>query len=442
MSPHSKGNDRRHTVVYFTAGGAGMYCGSCMRDNAVAGELQRQGCDVLLAPLYTPIRTDEENHSIDEVFYGGINVYLEQKVPGYRFIPRIVTRWLDRPSLINRVAARRVKVDARDLGGLTLEMLAGEHGRLRGELHRMLDWLAEDVRPRLVNLTNLLIGACAPEIKRRLGIPVLVTLQGDDLFLDELVDPYRTQARDVVRRLAHDVDGFITFSDYYAEFMSDYLGVPRERFHLVPLGVHWQPYAARGAADNHRAPAVGYFARIAPEKGFHVLIEAFLDLARRPGMHALRLRAAGWLSAKDEAFYKEQLRRLESAGLRDRFDYAGVVDLEGKAKFLHSIDLLSVPTVYREPKGLFALEALAAGIPVVLPQHGAFPELLAETGGGLLVPPGNAQALADACEELLRDVERRISLGREGQENIQERQGIEAAAARTREVFRLFAPDV
>ncbi|MDZ4780144.1 MAG: glycosyltransferase family 4 protein [Planctomycetia bacterium] len=427
------------TVVYFTAGAAGMFCGSCLRDNAVVGELQRQGCDVLLAPLYTPIRTDERDVSIQRVFYGGINVYLQEKLPAFRFVPRLFTRWLDRPWVLNRLAAKQVNVDARELGGLTVDMLAGEHGRLRGELERMLDWLADDVRPALVNLTNLLIGACAPEIKRRLGIPVLVTLQGDDLFLDELIEPHRSQARDAVRRLAQHVDGFITFSDFYADFMADYLAVPRERFHLAPLGVHWQPYVRNDAPAPRRPPTIGYFARIAPEKGFHLLIDAFVELARRPGMEQVRLRAAGWLSAKDRAFYQQQLARLDKAQLRDRFQYDGVVDLDGKVRFLHSIDLLSVPTVYREPKGLFVLEALAAGVPVVLPAHGAFPELIAQTGGGRLVAPGDVNAFADAWEAVLKQPEERVALGSEAQRRVQANHGIEVAAQRTRDVFRKFA---
>jgi glycosyltransferase involved in cell wall biosynthesis len=427
------------TVVYFTAGAAGMFCGSCLRDNAVAGELQRQGCDVLLAPLYTPIRTDERDVSIERVFYGGINVYLQEKLPAFRFVPRLLTRWLDRPWVLNRLASRQVKVDARELGGLTVDMLAGEHGRLRGELERMLDWLADDVRPALVNLTNLLIGACAPEIKRRLGIPVLVTLQGDDLFLDELIEPFRSQARDAVRRLAQDVDGFITFSDFYADFMADYLAVPRERFHLAPLGVHWQPYARNDMTTPQSPPTIGYLARIAPEKGFHLLVDAFIELARRPGMDQVRLRAAGWLSAKDREFFAQQIARLDAAKLRERFEYDGVVDLEGKVRFLHSVDLLSVPTVYREPKGLFVLEALAAGVPVVLPAHGAFPELIAQTGGGRLVAPGDVMAFADAWEDLFTRSDQRAELGAEAQRRIQANHGIEIASQRTREVFRKFA---
>lgn len=432
----------QQTVVYLTAGGAGMFCGSCMRDNAVAGELQRQGCDALLVPLYTPIRTDEEDHSIERIFYGGINVYLQQKLPAFRYLPRLFTRWLDNPWVLQRLANRQVKVDARELGDLTVEMLAGEHGKLRGEMHRLLDWLADGVRPSLVNLTNVMIGACVPEIKRRLKIPVLVTLQGDDLFLDELVEPYRSQARDVIRRIAQHVDGFITFSDFYADFMADYLAVPRERFHLAPLGVHWQPYASEPEKVAQRPLTVGYFARVAPEKGFHLAVEAFLDLARRPGMEQARFHAAGWLSAKDRAFYEEQVHRIEHAGLRDRFHYAGVVDLAGKTQFLHGVDLLSVPSVYREPKGLFVLEALAAGVPVVLPEHGAYPEILAQTGGGVLVPPLKALGFADAWEALLTDPARRASLGSSAQKAIQANHGMDRAAQRTREIFRQFAPSV
>jgi len=268
---------------------------------------------------------------------------------------------------------------------------------------------------------------------------VLATLQGDDLFLDELIEPYRTDAQAAMRQLAQEVDGFITFSDYYANLMADRLAVPRERFHIVPLGVHWQPYAQNERPRPERPPTVGYLARIAPEKGFHVAVDAFIELARRPALKDVRLRAAGWLSAKDRAFFAEQQRRLEAAGLRDRFEYVGVVDLEGKRDFLHSVDLLSVPTVYRDPKGLFALEALAAGVPVVLPRHGAFPELIAQTGGGHLVEPGDARAFADAWQALLAQPAVCAELGSRGQQRVQEHHGIEIAAARTREVFRQFA---
>jgi glycosyltransferase involved in cell wall biosynthesis len=242
-----------------------------------------------------------------------------------------------------------------------------------------------------------------------------------------------------MRQLAQEVDGFITFRDFYADLMAERLAVARDRFHIVPLGVHWQPYARAAKAPTQRPPTVGYLARIAPEKGFHLAVDAYLDLARRPGMQDVRLRAAGWLSAEDQRFFAEQQARIEAAGLSDRFEYLGVVDLEHKRDFLHSIDLLSVPTIYREPKGLYVLEALAASVPVVLPRHGAFPELIAQTGGGALVTPGEARAFADAWQAMLENPERRVALGAEGRRCVQERHGIEIAAARTREVFCRFA---
>ena len=124
------------------------------------------------------------------------------------------------------------------------------------------------------------------------------------------------------------------------------------------------------------------------------MVEAFAQLAGEPGREALRLRVAGYLAPKDRAWFAALAARLGELGLADRFEHVGEVDLAGKVSFLRSLDVLAVPTVYREPKGLFALEAMANGVPVVVPRHGSFPEMLEETGGGLLVEPGSAEALA------------------------------------------------
>ncbi len=87
------------------------------------------------------------------------------------------------------------------------------------------------------SITNLLIGGIIPAIKARVNAPIAVTLQGDDLFLDGLVEPYRTQVIDQMSKLARQVDGFVTFSDFYANQMSQKLNLDRSKFHLVPLGI-------------------------------------------------------------------------------------------------------------------------------------------------------------------------------------------------------------
>lgn len=421
-----------------------MFCGSCMRDNTLAAALTRLGCDIQLIPLYTPIRTDEEDVSIDRVFFGGINVYLRQKVPALRYLPDLLLRWLDHPRVIDGVARIGIKTSGRQLGKLTLAVLSGEQGPLAGEVRRLVDWLACDVRPRLVNLSNLLIAGCVPAIKRELKVPVLVTLQGDDLFLEELPEPFQTRAREALRQLAAEVDGFIVFSRYYAQYMADCLQVPLDRFHIVPLGIKTDDYQTieRLEADG-RPPTIGYLARLCRAKGLHLLIDAFLRLRKLPGTEHARLFVAGWLPATDRSFAKAEFDRLRRAGVNDDFRHWGVLEREQKIEFLRAVDVLSVPTTYREPKGIFVLEALASGVPVVQPAHGAFPELLEATGGGRLVPPGDAKQLALALNGLLVDHAARAELVRLGRERVLTDFNAENMAAATLDVYlRFLAPSV
>lgn len=429
----------RPTIAYLTAGGAGMFCGSCMHDNTLAAALMKLGCDVVLVPLYTPIRTDEENVSIEKVFFGGINVYLQQKIGLFRLVPRFMDRWLDWPWLLNRVAGGRIQIAARELGDLTVSMLQGEHGPLKKEVDRLVSWLVADVKPDLLNLSNILIAGCVPELKRRLKKPILITLQGDDLFLGGLVEPYKSQALREIRRLLDDVDGLITPSQFYADFMSDFLGVSRDRFQVVPLGIDLRDFHQPSEAQAATAePIVGYLARVCPEKGLHVLVDAFARLARMPGMERASLHVAGWLGNGDREFFNKQVSKLRQVGLAERFQYAGVLERSEKLNFLRSLNVLSVPTVYREPKGIFVLEALASGVPIVQPDHGAFPELVAGTGGGRLVRPEDADHLAVTLYELLIDGEQRRELAARGRAAVHRDYSAATMAERTLDVYQRF----
>ena len=431
------------TIAYLTAGGAGMFCGSCMRDNTLAAALAKLDCDVQLIPLYTPIRTDEEDVSVDRVFFGGINVYLQQNVPLFRYLPGFLVRWLDHPRLINGVARFGIQTSGRRLGSLAVSVLRGEHGNQRGEVLRLVDWLAGHVKPQLVNLSNMLIAGCVPAIKRELKVPVLVTLQGDDLFLEELIEPYKSQALDELRRLAAEVDGFMVFSRYYAEYMADCLQAPLERFHIVPMGINADDYRAieRSDSDDGRPPTIGYLARLCRAKGLHLVADAFMRMREMQGTEHARLYVAGWLPPSDRQFAEAEFNRLRLAGAGDDFRYWGALEREQKLDFLRSIDVLSVPTTYREPKGIFVLEALASGVPVVQPAHGAFPELLAATGGGVLVPPNDPQQLAQTLHDLLIDHFARSELGRQGRQRVLGDFTADRMAAATLEVYqRYLAP--
>jgi glycosyltransferase involved in cell wall biosynthesis len=445
-------SDSRPRIAYITAGAAGMYCGSCMHDNTLARALTRLGVDALLIPTYTPIRTDEEDVSVDRIFFGGINVFLEQKLPLFRYLPSVLGRFLDQPWLIRWATSRGIQTSPQQLGALAVSMLRGTHGYQRKEVGKLCHWLEHHVQPQLVNLSNMLIGGCVPALKQQLAVPILVTLQGDDVFLEELPEPYRSQALAEIHRLVDHVDGFVVNSRYYAEFMADYFKIPPDKFHITPLGIDTHDFASltnpaeisveRAAASNKRPPTIGYLARLAPEKGLHVLVDAFLHLRTLPGMQHARLHVAGWLGTNHGQYAEGLFEKLRAAGLGSAFHYEGAVDRHGKIEFLKQLDVLSVPTVYRDPKGIFVLEALAAGVPVVQPDHGAFPELLAATGGGRTVRPNDPLHLAEVLHELLSDHTARSELAHRGQRTVHERFHADAMARAMLEVYGRFLPSL
>jgi glycosyltransferase involved in cell wall biosynthesis len=400
-------------ILQITAGAGGMYCGSCLRDNTLAAETMALGHEVSLLPVYTPTLTDEPNVSEGPVFYGGISVYLQQKFPLFRRTPAVLDKLWDAAPVIRMAAGRGVSVDARDLGELTVSTLRGETGFQAKEVRKLVDHVrglpAFDV---VVIPMSLLVGL-APPLKRVLRSPVVCTLQGEDLFLDGLGEPYRRQSKELVREHAPAVDAFVATSDYYADFMAGYLGLPRAWIHTVPLGIRFDGHEA--TPRPRRGPfVVGYFARVAPEKGLHLLAEAYRVLRRERGLPPSRLEAAGYLAPEHRGYLADVESKLEAAGLRDEFRYHGAVDRAGKLAFLRSVDVLSVPSPYAEPKGLYLLEALASALPVVQPRHGAFPEILGRTGGGLLFEPNDVGSLADALLALHGDPARAAELGARG----------------------------
>lgn len=419
-------------IAIITAGGAGMYCGSCMHDNTWARALIDFGELVTLIPTYTPIRVDEENASSRRVFLGGLNVYLRSRSRFWRVLPRFLTRWVDTPWVINFATRFGVSNDAHELGSLTQSMLDADDGLQREQYGELARYLSEELRPDVICFSNALLAGALPAIRRVFSGPILCTLQGDDIFLDGLIEPYRSAVMSRLKSLVQGFDGFITHSAYYRDHMSRYLDVPVEKFRLLPLGIDLQGHTGEPRLRASEPFTVGYFARICPEKGLHQLIEAFRLLRR--SHPTVKLLAGGYLGKRDAAYFQQIVR--DAADLGDSFRYIGSPDRAGKQAYFQQIDVLSVPTVYQEPKGIYVLEALANGIPVVLPRHGAFPELIAATGGGVLVEPGNATALAAQLEALLLNSATRVQIGEQGRAVVHANYHPQALATQTLQLFQ------
>jgi glycosyltransferase involved in cell wall biosynthesis len=311
---------------------------------------------------------------------GGVNVFLQQKLPWLAYTPRWLDSILNQPWLIRQLTRNVGKTSPKFLGALTVSMLQGVAGNQRKEFHRMLDWVEKDVRPEVIILTNLLIGGGIREIKSRTGSRVWVTLQGDDIFIESLPEPFRSQTISLLKQLVRDVDGFLIHSQDYASRMAAILSIPLEKIHVVPLGIATDDYRdqslmARSGSSLRDTYRIGYLARMAEEKGLVRLVEAFIRIAKQPGLEHVELAMAGWMGPQHEESWQQLRSNLERAGLNDRWSYSGSVERSSKLSFLRSIDLFCVPTTYQEPKGLFVLEAVGCGVPYLQPAHGSFPEI-------------------------------------------------------------------
>lgn len=417
-------------VVMLAAGAAGMVCGSCLRDNRLAAALIARRRNVLLMPLYTPLRTDEADVSAGPVQLGGISVYLRHKLPFLRNMPAWVARALSGRRLLSSVARFGSATRAEELGALTVSVLRGEHGPQRAELDRLIAALTPE-RPDIVNLPNLMLLGAARRLREALGARIVCTLGGEDIFLDALPEPYRSQSSRLIAEAAESVDAFIAVTRYYADHAARHFNLPAQRVRTVPLGVNVESF--QPAEPPPPPMTIGYLARICPAKGLHLLVEAFIAL-RRGGMHA-RLRVAGYAASADAGYLRELRDRIEAEDLGGEVDWVGEVDLAGKAALLRSLHVLCVPTVYPESKGLSIIEAMACGVPVVQPAHGSFPELVGETGAGLLFPPGDVPTLTSALARLLGDPIRRREFGDKGRAAARDRFSAERMAEETWRVF-------
>ena len=413
-----------------------MFCGSCMHDNTLARALLDIGVEVTLVPTYTPIRVDEQNVSVNEVFLGGINVYLDSKVPLWSRLPRFVKRAFDAPWFIRFATQFGVSNDAGELGDLTVAMLQGENGPQKSEIAELVRFLSHQLKPDVILFSNALLAGVMPTLKQEFSGKVFCLLQGDDIFLEGLREPWKSQALDLIAERAALFDGYLVHTKFYRDFMSNYLSLPIDRFHTIPLGIDFADFDGlpkSNAETNSDSPfTVGYFARICKEKGLRELVDAFLTFEQK-FERPCRLRAGGFCA--DKNYLQDVLKRARPLG--DRFEHvADIPDRKTKAEFLQSIDLLAVPTIYREPKGLYVLEALANGVPVLQPDHGSFPELIQATGGGMLHPPCDTSALVDSMLKLAHDRELLNQLAVSGHQRVRETFNTTVMAQRTAKVLQ------
>src|SRR4051812_49244226 len=406
-------------IVQLTPGAGGMYCGNCFRDNALVAEWRKMGHNALLASLYLPMTLDEEDQSKGApIFFAGTNVYLEQIFPLFGKAPDWLRSWLASPGLLKWAGGRAAKTKADQLGDLTLSMIQGELGNQSRDLNDLITWLKTEHKPDVVCLSNALLIGMTRRIRNDVGVPVVVELQGEDSFLDSLPESHRHKCWAALRERAAEVDLFVAPTHYFAELMTKRLDLRPERVKVVYNGIRLDGYEP--APANLNPPVLGYFARMCKEKGLDTLVAAFIHLRAKKLVPNLRLKIGGAMGPSDAPLVAKVKEDLQAAGLQDDVEFHANLDKASKQAFMKGLSVFSVPALYGEAFGLYLVEAWAAGVPVVQPRHAAFPELVEETGGGVLYDPGDPGALARQLDALLIDPVRRISLGERGRAAVEE----------------------
>ena len=419
-------------LVHLTAGTGSFFCGTCLRDHALVKALRRFGHDALMVPLYLPLVLDDSGSREESpLFFGGINVYLQQKSAFFRHTPQWLDKLLDSPALLHQAARKAGMTNPSELGDMTLSMIKGEHGHQAKELDKLVAWLVEQ-KPDVVCLSNSLLIGVARRVRKELRVPIICSLQGEDGFLDSLSEPYRERCWQLAQERAVDVDRFVAPSRYYDALMQERLRLAPDKIVVIYNGIDLDGFTPAPAPPEF--PTVGFLARMCRDKGLDTLVEAFIRLA--PRVPHARLKIGGTLTDADRAFVNDLTDRLEQAGIANAVQFLPNLTHAAKQQFLRGLTVVSVPTQRGEAFGLFVIESLASGVPVAQPNNGAFPELIELTGGGVLYAQGDASSLADALEKLLLDPAHAAELGRCGREIVNARFTSDAMARSFEELFK------
>lgn len=418
-------------IIHLTPGTGSFHCGSCLRDNALIKALRVRKHDAIMVPLYLPLVTDNlaANPEID-VKVGGVSLYLAQKMPWTRHLPRFIHRWLNSPERLRNASKKMGLTSATTLGEMTLGSLLGKDSTQWTEWQRLIDWLKTQPKPDVISLSNSLLCGLVPALADEFpGTKIVVSLQGEDSFLDTLPDPFKEQSWDALRAAARQVMCFVAPSQFYADAMTGRLRLDGSQMRVVPNGMDLHSFPTADPDPNF--PTIGYFARMIHGKGLTTLVDAFIALARRGTVPRVKLRVGGAYTAADEAYVEGLKQKLADAGLAQRVEWRPNVSFTEKVRFFRELSVFSVPATYGEAFGLYIIEAIASGVPVVQPEHGAFPEIIAATNGGVLCKPDDVESLANRLEELLIDHNKRDQLTNDGVARVRE----EYSATRMAERF-------
>ncbi len=399
--------------------GGSFYCGNCLRDGKYVDALRLQGHQVVKIPMYLPLFSDEHDLNDIPIFYGAISTYLKQVYPVFRKAPKWFDKMLNSKPMMKLAASMAGSTRAKGLEDMTISMLLGEQGEQKGELEHMVNWIGEHCKPDVIHISNALLLGLAKRLKEKTGVPILCSLQDEDVWVDVMQPQYQKRIWDLMHERAEDVDALVAVSNFFADTMKKRMELPDEKVHTFYLGVDYEDYHFISTSEKERN--IGYISRMCHENGFDIVVDAFVHLKKQPGFEDVKLIATGGSTGDDAKYIKEQKRKIKENELDDSFEILHEFEGEAMHDFYKRVSMISVPVRNGEAFGMYLLESMASGVPVVQPALGAFPEIVELAGGGSIYSPNNPENLSDAWAELLNNPEKLEQLCRDGYEGTKEK---------------------
>jgi len=387
-------------VQIIPGSGGSFYCGNCLRDSKFVEALRSSDHTVTKIPMYLPLFADEHDLTGEiPVFYGAISIYLKQQVPLFRRSPAWFDRLLNSRPMLKLASRFAGSTNAKGLEEMTVSMLMGEDGEQKHELDKMVDWIAEHCKPDVIHLSNALLVGLAHRLSEKIGVPVVCSLQDEDQWVDVMKPSSQKLVWNLMSERGSYVSKFISVSKYYTEEMKKVMHLPSERIQEVHIGVYPEDY--RFALPSTKKRNIGFVSRMCHELGLDILVDAFLILRATPGFEDVELHITGGHTGADRKFLAEQKRKIRRKGLIANVKFHGDFEEEGLLDFFEEVSVISVPVRKGEAFGIYLLESMASGVPVVQPALGAFPEIVERSGGGVTYEPNTPAALAESLEKIL-----------------------------------------
>jgi len=406
-------------ILHIIPGSGGtFYCGNCLRDSKYVDALKEMGHQVVKIPMYLPLFGHEEDFGEVPVFYGAIETYLQQLYPIFRKSPKWFIRFLNSKPMLKLAANMSGSTDAKGLDEMTISMLLGEEGKQKEELERMVNWIADHCEPDVIHISNALLLGMAPRMKEKLGCAIFCSLQDEDGWVEVMEPHHQERVWQLMHEKSSAVDAFIGVSRYFSDLMQKRMNIPVEKIHTLYLGVDRSDYRVKPVREKPRN--IGFISRLCYDNGLDILVESFISLKQIKGNEDIRLILTGGTTGADKKFIRGLKKKIRNHNLDKDVEWQEDFEEDSRLEFFDRVSLISVPVRKELAFGLYLLEAMASGVPVLQPDEGAFPEIISISGGGEMYHPNSPDALSEKLDELLSRPDKLEELGRKGREGVAE----------------------